>query len=276
MADYRKLAENTGLSARKDGDVEKALAAAAKTIQAEFEFPYLAHATMEPMNCVMRLDAGGCEVWNGEQFQTVDQMHVAGVLGLKPEQVRINMLYAGGSFGRRANPHSDYVVEAAQIVKAINGAAPVKLQWTREDDTRAGHYRPLYYHTIRAGLDGSGKLVAWQHRIVGQSILAGTVMESMMVKDGVDATSVEGASNLPYDIANMRVELHTTQGSTPVQWWRSVGSTHTAFSTETLIDELAAAAGQDPVAFRRAMLDKHPRHRGVLELAATKAGVGPA
>jgi isoquinoline 1-oxidoreductase beta subunit len=184
------------------------------------------------------------------------------------------MLYAGGSFGRRANPHSDYLVEAAHIVKAINGAAPVKLQWTREDDTRAGYFRPLYYHSIRAGLDGSGKLVGWQHRIVGQSILAGTAFESMMVKDGIDATSVEGAATLPYDIPNMQVELHTTKVGVPVQWWRSVGSTHTAFSTETLIDELAAAAGQDPVAFRRAMLDKHPRHRGVLDLAAEKAGWG--
>src|SRR5258706_8636549 len=156
----------------------------------------------------------------------------------------------------------------------MDGAAPVKLQWTREDDTRAGHYRPLYFHTIRAGLDASGKLVAWQHRIVGQSILAGTPMEAMMVKDGVDGTSVEGASNLPYDIANMRVELHTTQGNTPVQWWRSVGSTHTAFSTETLIDELAAAAGKDPGAIRPALLEKHPRHRRLLDLAAGKAGWG--
>jgi isoquinoline 1-oxidoreductase beta subunit len=274
MAQYKALAENPGLPAANSGDAEKAMAGAAKTLEASYEFPYLAHATMEPMNCVVQMKDGACEVWNGEQFQTVDQMNVAGVLGLKPEQVRINMLYAGGSFGRRANPHSDYVVEAAQIVKAINGAAPVKLQWTREDDTRAGYFRPLYYHSIRAGLDSSGKLVAWRHRIVGQSILTGTPFESGMVKDGIDATSVEGASNLPYDIPNMRIELQTAKGSVPVQWWRSVGSTHTAFSTETLIDELAAAAGQDPVAFRRAMLAKHPRHRGVLELAAAKAGWG--
>jgi isoquinoline 1-oxidoreductase beta subunit len=274
MAQYKELAAKAGLPAASSGDFEKGIAGAAKTVEAAYEFPYLAHATMEPMNCVIQMKEGACEIWNGEQFQTVDQMTVAGVLGLKPEQVRINMLYAGGSFGRRANPHSDYLVEAAQIVKAINGSAPVKLQWTREDDTRAGYYRPMYFHTIRAGLDGSGKLVAWQHRIVGQSILTGTVMESMMVKDGIDGTSVEGASNLPYDIPNSRVELHTAKGSVPVQWWRSVGSTHTAFSTETIIDELAVAAGQDPVAFRRAMLGKHPRHRGVLDLAAAKAGWG--
>jgi isoquinoline 1-oxidoreductase beta subunit len=271
MADYRKLAATPGLSARKDGDVEKALAAAAKTIQAEFEFPYLAHATMEPMNCVMRLD-GDCEVWNGEQFQTVDQMKVAGVLGLKPEQVKINMLYAGGSFGRRANPQSDYLVETATIVKAINGRAPVKLVWTREDDMRAGFYRPLNYHALKAGLDAQGNIVAWQHRIVGQSILAGTAFESVLVKNGVDGTSVEGASTLPYAIADLAVDLHSPKLPVPVQWWRSVGSTHTAYSTEVFLDELAAAAGKDPYALRRALLDKHPRHKGVLELAAQKAG----
>jgi isoquinoline 1-oxidoreductase beta subunit len=274
MAQYKALAAKPGLAAKSSGDADKALAGAAKTLEASFEFPFLAHAAMEPMNCVIQLKDGACEVWNGEQFQTVDQATVAGVLGLQPPQVKLNMLYAGGSFGRRANPHSDYLVEAAHIVKAINGTAPVRLQWTREDDTRAGYFRPLYYHSIRAGLDGSGKLVAWQHRIVGQSILAGTAFEPMMVKDGIDATSVEGASTLPYDIPNMRVDLHTTKVGVPVQWWRSVGSTHTAFSTETLIDELAAAAGQDPVAFRRAMLAKHPRHRGVLDLAAEKAGWG--
>ena len=266
LADYRKLAEKPGLPARNDGDVQKALAAAAKTLQAEFEFPYLAHATMEPMNCVMRLDAGGCEVWNGEQFQTVDQMMVAGVLGLKPEQVKLNMLYAGGSFGRRANPQSDYLVETANIVKAINGRAPVKLVWTREDDTRAGHYRPLYYHALKAGLDAQGNIVAWHHSIVGQSILTGTAFESMLVKDGVDATSVEGAASLPYAIANLAVDLHSPKLPVPVQWWRSVGSTHTAYSTEVFVDELAAAA------VRRALLDKHPRHKAVLELAAQKAG----
>ena len=273
MAQYKALAANPGQAAKTSGDVEKGFAGAAKTVEASFEFPYLAHATMEPMNCVVQLKDGECEIWNGEQFQTVDQANVAGVLGLKPEQVRINMLYAGGSFGRRANPHSDYVVEAAQIAKAVNGVAPIKLQWTREDDMRAGYYRPLNYHTIRAALDGSGHIVAWQHRIVCQSILTGTPMAAMM-KDGIDPTSVEGAVELPYEIPNMRVELHTTKGGVPVQWWRSVGSTHTAFSTETLIDELAAAAGQDPVAFRRSMMSGHPRHRGVLDLAAAKAGWG--
>jgi isoquinoline 1-oxidoreductase beta subunit len=182
------------------------------------------------------------------------------------------MLYAGGSFGRRANPQSDYLVETANIVKAINGRVPVKLVWTREDDMRAGFYRPLYYHALKAGLDAQGNIVAWHHRIVGQSILTGTAFESMMVKDGVDGTSVEGASTLPYAIANLAVDLHSPKLPVPVQWWRSVGSTHNAYSTEVFIDELAVAAGKDPYALRHALLAKHPRHRGVLELAARKAG----
>jgi isoquinoline 1-oxidoreductase beta subunit len=198
-------------------------------------------------------------------------MAIAKVLGLKPEQVKLNMLYAGGSFGRRANPHSDYLLETAEIVKAINGKAPVKLVWTREDDMRAGYYRPMNYHRIVAALDDSGMPLAWQHRIVGQSILTGTVMESMMVKDGVDATSVEGAANLPYAIPNLMVDLHSPHVAVPVQWWRSVGSTHTAFSTETMLDELAAAAKKDPVEYRRGLLAKHPRHLAALNLAAQKA-----
>jgi isoquinoline 1-oxidoreductase beta subunit len=274
MAEYRTLAEQPGTAARNDGDVAKALAGAARTLDAAYEFPYLAHACMEPMNCVVRLGGDSCEVWNGEQFQTVDQGMVAKVLGIPPQNVKLNMLYAGGSFGRRANPHSDYLMEAAAIAKAAGGKAPVKLVWTREDDMRAGYYRPMYFHTLKAGLDAQGKLVAWQHRIVGQSILSGTAFEQMMVKDGVDATSVEGASTLPYQIPNLHVDLHSPKNAVPVQWWRSVGSTHTAFSTETFIDELARAAGKDPVEFRRGLLAKHPRHLGVLELAAARAGWG--
>jgi isoquinoline 1-oxidoreductase beta subunit len=274
MAEYRKLAATLGLSARKDGDVNGALAGAAKTLEAAYEFPYLAHAAMEPMNCVVRLGAKACEVWNGEQFQTVDQAAIAAVTGLKPEQVSLNMLYAGGSFGRRANPHSDYLLEAAAIAKAINGRAPVKLVWTREDDMQAGYFRPLNYHALKAGLDAQGRIVAWHHRIVGQSILTGTAFESAMVKNGVDITSVEGASTLPYLIPHLGVELHSPKIGVPVQWWRSVGSSHTAFSTECFLDELAAASGKDPYELRRTLLVKHPRHKGVLELAALKAGWG--
>ncbi|MGH8564371.1 MAG: molybdopterin cofactor-binding domain-containing protein [Gammaproteobacteria bacterium] len=274
LAQYKALAAKPGLAAHQAGDTNAAFRSGAKTFEAAFEFPYLAHAAMEPMNCVVELGKDGCEVWNGEQFQTVDQANVAAAVGMKPEQVKINMLYAGGSFGRRANPRSDYPVEAAHIAKAIDGRVPIKLQWTREDDMRAGYFRPIYYHILRAALDADGNPVAWHHRIVGQSILAGTPFESMLVKAGIDATSVEGASNLPYAIPNILVDLHSPKVGVPVQWWRSVGSTHTAFSTETFIDELAAAADKDPVEFRRALLAKHPRHLGVLNLAAEKAGWG--
>ncbi|MCU0934803.1 MAG: xanthine dehydrogenase family protein molybdopterin-binding subunit [Gammaproteobacteria bacterium] len=276
LAELRRLAATPGAPARRDGDADKALAGAAKVLEAAFEFPYLAHAALEPLNCVIRLGTDGCDVWNGEQFQTVDQANLAALFGLKPEQVRLHMLYAGGSYGRRANPKSDYLLEAAQIVKAIGGKAPVRLMWTREDDMKAGWYRPAFYHTLRAGLDAQGRPVAWAHRLVGQSIMAGGPFEGGMVKDGVDATSVEGASNLPYAVPNLTVDLHSPVFGVPVQWWRSVGSTHTAFSTETFMDELAQAAGKDPVAFRLALLADHPRHRRVLELAARAAGWGTA
>ena len=274
LEEYKKLAATPGTPARKDGDVEAALASAARTLEASYEFPYLAHAAMEPMNCVVQLGAERCEVWNGEQFQTVDQMALAQLLGLKPEQVKLNQLYAGGGFGRRANPASDYLLEAAAIAKAAGGKTPVKLVWGREDDMRAGWYRPMYFHRLQAGLDADGRLVAWKHVIVGQSILTGTAFESMLVKDGIDATSVEGAANLPYDIPNLGVFLHSPKIGVPVQWWRSVGSTHTAYATECFLDEIAAATKQDPFELRRALLAKHPRHRGVLELAAQKAGWG--
>ena len=270
MSQYKELASKPGTSARKEGDADAALKGAAKVLEAAYEFPYLAHAAMEPMNCVARLDAAGCEIWNGEQFQTVDQMHLAQLLGLKPEQVKLNQLYAGGGFGRRANPQSDFLLEAAAIAKAAR--VPVKLVWGREDDMRAGWYRPMYYHTLKAGLDGAGNLIAWQHVIVGQSILTGTAFESVMVKDGVDVTSVEGASSLPYAIPNLAVSLHSPKIGVPVQWWRSVGSTHTAFATECFLDEIARETKKDPYELRRALLAKHPRHKGVLELAAQKAG----
>jgi isoquinoline 1-oxidoreductase beta subunit len=276
LAEYRQLATTGGKPARNEGDAAKALDGAAKKFEAVFEFPYLAHAALEPMNCVVKLSDQGCEIWNGEQFQTGDQMAISRATDLKPEQIKLNQLYAGGSFGRRASATSDYVMEAVQIaiqlVRSGKPDVPVKLVWTREDDMKGGYYRPMYVHALKAGLDGDGNVVGWHHRIVGQSILAGTAFESMMVKDGIDYTSVEGASNLPYAIPHMAVELHSPKPGVPVLWWRSVGSTHTAYSTETFIDELAVAAGKDPVAFRRALLAKHPRHLAVLELAAEKSG----
>ncbi|WP_022949880.1 xanthine dehydrogenase family protein molybdopterin-binding subunit [Methylohalobius crimeensis] len=275
MARYKELAQKSGAIARREGDSDQALDQAARVLEAEYEFPYLAHAAMEPLNCVVRIDDDGCEIWNGCQLQTGDQKAVASLLGLEPEQVKIHMLYAGGSFGRRGNPHSDYVVEAASIAREVGKGIPVKMLWTREDDMRAGYFRPMYFHRLRAGLDEQGNPIAWQHRIVGQSIMRGTAFESVNIdENGVDSTSVEGAANLPYAISSLTVDLHSPEIGVPVQWWRSVGSTHTAFATETFIDALAEKAGKDPVAFRLALLKDHPRHRKVLTLAAKKAGWG--
>ena len=274
MAEYRQLAEQgNGLSVRKDGDTVAAFEKAARIVEATYEFPFLAHASMEPMNSVALVEDKGCELWYGCQTQTMDQSTVATALGLESKQVKINTLMAGGSFGRRASKTVDYVLECALIAQAQKGT-PVKLVWTREDDTRAAHYRPAYVHKLKGGLDEDGNIIAWEHHIVGQSVLSGTPFESSAIKDGIDATSVEGASNLPYKIPNMSVELTTVDLPVPVQWWRSVGHTHTAYSTETFLDELAHAGGKDPLQLRIALLANHPRHAAVLKLAAEKAGWG--
>ena len=273
-AAYRALAIRSGTPAKRLGDTAAALRGAAKVLEAVYEFPYLAHAPMEPLDAVVRIGADLTELWAGSQAPTIDQQVVAKVSGVAPDKVRIHTLLAGGSFGRRATPDGDIAGEAAAVAKAIGDGRPVKVMWTREDDIRGGRYRPLYVHRLRAGLDANGAIVAWEHRIVGQSILAGTPFESTIVKNGIDATSVEGAANLPYDIPNLNVELHTTKVGVPVLWWRSVGSTHTAYSTETFLDELAHAAGRDPLELRRALLAKHPRHLAALNLAAEKAGWG--
>jgi isoquinoline 1-oxidoreductase subunit beta len=272
MAEYRKLAEQPGASARKDGDAAQALKTAANTVSASYEFPYLAHAPMEPLDAVVKLSADACEIWAGDQFQTVDQMNAAKTAGLQPPQVSIHTLYAGGSFGRRANFYSDYIVEAVSIAKACGAdGTPIKLQWTREDDIHGGLYRPMYFHKLQAGLDAHGKLNAWHHVIVGQSIMSGTPFEASF-KNGIDPTSVEGAASMAYDIPNVAVDLLTAKAGVPVLWWRVVGSSHTTFAVETFIDEVAHAAGKDPFAFRKAMLAHDARMLAVLELAADKAG----
>lgn len=272
MEEYRQLAEQPGLSARKDGDAVAALRDGVQKVSAGYEFPYLAHAPMEPLDAVVKVTEDRCEIWAGDQFQTIDQANAARTAGLKPEQVAIHTLYAGGSFGRRANAGSDYIVEAVSIAKAHGGAGtPIKLQWTREDDIGGGLYRPMYHHRLDAALNAKGELTGWKHVIVGQSIMAGTPFAAMM-KDGIDPTSVEGAANLAYRIPNVAVDLVTTQVGVPILWWRVVGSSHTTFAVETFMDEIAHAAGRDPFEFRRALLDGAPRMKAVLELAAQKAG----
>jgi isoquinoline 1-oxidoreductase beta subunit len=301
---YHLQARSAGIKAAEAGDVDRALAAAAvapatsvtttgpdgrsASLTAEYSVPYLAHAPMEPLNCTVRRTAGGCEVWTGTQFQTVDQQRIAEVLGLKPEQVAIHTTFLGGGFGRRANIASDFVVEAAHVAKGLD--RPVKVVWTREDDIRGGWYRPLTVHRLEAALAAAGgpvadpvtagrpgalAPVAWRQRIVSQSIFAGSLFAGM-IKDGVDPTCVEGAADSPYvtAIPNHRVDLHVMDPGVPVLWWRSVGNSHTAFAVESFVDELAHAAKRDPLEFRRQLLAKAPRVRAVLDLAAEKAAWG--
>jgi isoquinoline 1-oxidoreductase beta subunit len=270
--EYANLSKKPGSVAKKEGDATQALAGAAKKLEAVYDLPYLAHATMEPMNCVADVRADRCEIWVGTQFQTGDRDAAAKDAGLQPQQITLHTTLCGGGFGRRAVPDSHFVREAVQISKAIK--KPVKVVWTREDDMRGGWYRPRALHSLRAGLDPQGKLVAWQHRVVCQSIAAGTPFAEKMFKDGVDETAVEGAKDIPYDIPNLLVDWQQAPGGVPVLWWRSVGHSHTAFAVETFMDELAHAAGQDPFEFRRALLSKHPRHLRVLETVAEKAGWG--
>ncbi len=272
---YARRARTAGLQAAAQGDVEAALSKASDPLVAEYAVPYLAHAPMEPENCTVRRGAAGAEIWTGTQFQTVDQQRAAEILGLRPEQVTIHTTFLGGGFGRRANVASDFVAEAAHVAKGLAGPAPVKLVWTREDDIRGGYYRPMAVHRFEGALGADGAPVAWRHRIVTQSIVAGTPFAAL-IQGGVDPTCVEGAADSPYvkAIAHHRVDLHAVDPGVPVLWWRSVGHSHTAFAVESFVDELAHAAKRDPLELRRALLAGAPRVRAVLDLAAEKAGWG--
>ena len=290
LAEYRGLLDKPGSVARRDGDCAQALARAARTLTATFEFPYLAHATMEPLSAAVRLASGQCDIWTGDWGVGGVQEDAARITGLKTNQIRIHTLYAGGSFGHRESG----ALEAVEIAKATNGRFPVKLFWTREEDIRGDSYRPMYLHKLTAGLDESGNLIAWQHRIVGQSVLGN---DPDWIINGVDITSVAGASTIPYDIPNILVDLHSPVNGVPIEKWRSVGNSHTAFAVETFLDDVAHAAGRDPYQLRRALLArdprgnprmslvapdpmrphlfaKFPRDLQVLELAAEKAGWG--
>ena len=276
LEEYRSMATKAGLPAAKAGDAQSANAKATKVIEAEYVLPYLAHSPMEPLNCAVKISADGCEIWTGTQMQGTDQLSAAKILGLKPEQVKINTVFLGGGFGRRANPAADFVSEAVHVAKAAG--VPVKTVWSREDDVKGGYYRPMFLHKAKIGLGADGLPVAWEHVEVGQSIMLGTPFEAFQIKDGVDATSVEGVADSPYikAIADHHVSLHTVKASIPVLWWRSVGHSHSAFAMESLIDELAHAAGKDPLEYRRVLLKDHPRHLAALNLAAEKANWGEA
>lgn len=253
-AKYKQLAGTPGNVAISNGDA-KAIdqVAASNRIVAEYEFPFLAHSPMEPLNTTVRFDGDKAEVWAGSQFQTVDQMAVGQVLGLKPEQVTFHTEMAGGGFGRRAVADSHVQREAANIAKRLRGT-PVKLVWTREDDVQGGYYRPMNFHRVEVAIGADGLPAAWRHVIVGQSITADTPFAAFTTKNGVDSTVTEGAADTHYNIPNFQLSAHHPKVNVPVLWFRSVGHTHTAFVMETLIDELATRARIDPIAYRRKLL----------------------
>jgi isoquinoline 1-oxidoreductase subunit beta len=267
IEEYRELVRNPGLTVATRGDAEATLAKAGKVIEADFVFPYLAHAPMEPLDGFLHWDGERARARFGCQLQTGDHSMVATVLGLPLERVEIETMLAGGSFGRRGQADMHLAAELAQAAKAIGPGRPVKLVWTREDDIRGGYYRPLFLHHLRGAVSG-GTIVAWADRIVGQSIVKGTPYESMIIKDGIDPLSVEGARDVPYDIADFRCELHTTEAVVPVLSWRSVGHTHTGYAVECFVDELLQAAGKDPVAGRLDMMGQSPRAAGALRAVA--------
>ncbi|HYL83840.1 MAG TPA: xanthine dehydrogenase family protein molybdopterin-binding subunit [Candidatus Angelobacter sp.] len=265
---YMESAEKTGAIARKDGDFETALSGAAKKVEAVYEVPFLAHATMEPMNCAADVRADSCDIYAPTQFQTINQMTGARITGMKPEQIRIHTTFLGGGFGRRAE--QDFIAEAVEISKATG--APVQVTWSREDDIQSDFYRPAAYCKLVAGLDSSGWPVAYKSRIVSPSIMSRFFPGS--VKNGLDESSVEGQANSKYGIPNFLVEYVLTETGIPVGFWRSVGNSQNGYITEAFIEELAHASGKDSFEFRRKLLADAPRHRGVLELAAQKAGWG--
>lgn len=271
-ADVAAIESGKRVEAKKAGDVAAARAKALKTIEAVYYTPLLAHATMEPMNATADVRADSCEVWTGTQAQMLTQQMVAKELGLAPEKVKVNNTLLGGGFGRRLG---EYTIEAAKLSKAVG--KPVKVVWTREDDMQNDFYRPSTYNKLSAGIDAAGKPVFWEHRLVNDSIMAGLgpMLFGFSPPPGrLDDSSTEGAHTLPYDIPNLQVDWVPSSSGVPVGFWRSVGSSHTAFSTECFLDELAQAAKKDPLAFRLSLLSKHPRHAGALKLAAEKAGWG--
>jgi isoquinoline 1-oxidoreductase beta subunit len=251
---YRQLGQSPGIVAATQGDpaaIDKI--APSNRLVAEYEFPFLAHTPMEPLNTTVRFDGDRAEVWAGSQFQTGDQAAVAEVLGLKPELVTFHTEMAGGGFGRRAVGDSHVQREASVIAKRLRGT-PLKLVWTREDDVQGGYYRPMHFHRVEVGIGPNGFPVAWRHVIVGQAINADGPFATVAITNGVDVTAVEGVADTNYAIPNFHASIHHPKINVPVLWWRSVGNSHAAFVMETLIDELAMGARMDPFAYRRKLL----------------------
>ncbi|HEV2750203.1 MAG TPA: xanthine dehydrogenase family protein molybdopterin-binding subunit [Gemmatimonadales bacterium] len=281
--------QQSGVVARDEGDVANAMAGAVQRVEAVYEVPFLAHATMEPINCTVRVGPDGCDLWLGTQVPTFAQTAAAKLTGLPRSRVRVHNHYLGGGFGRRLEV--DFVIQAVGIAKQVDGGGPVQVLWSREEDIQHDMYRPYYYDRFAAGLDAGGRPVAWTHRVVGSSIEARVISElfpkslrvmragglhrlGAMIKH-LDLDAVEGAAEPPYAIPNIRVDfVRQEPPGVRTAFWRGVGPTHNTFVVESFIDELAAAAKQDPFAYRRALLDRSPRAKAVLELAAGQAGWG--
>ncbi len=270
LTEFRTLSKTPGKTVKQEGDVDAAIARGGSLIEAEYVFPYLAHAPMEPLNAFMKWDGATASARFGSQFPTPDHAAIAKTLGIGIDKVHLQTILAGGSFGRRAQQTVHVALELAEVVKAAGPGKPIKLVWTREDDMRGGYYRPFSIHRMR-GVVRDGKIEAWSDTIVGQSIMKGSPFEAMTFKDGLDSTAYEGAHDIPYEVANFKCDLHQVDVGIPVLWWRSVGHTHTGYAVEAFVDELLQGAGQDPVEGRLAMMGKSPRHAGVLKAVAELA-----
>ncbi|MEQ1875091.1 MAG: xanthine dehydrogenase family protein molybdopterin-binding subunit [Bdellovibrionia bacterium] len=264
MKSFREQAKGPGLKAREIGSIDEAMKSAKTTLTAEYEFPYLAHASMEPMNCTINFDGKTAEIWSGHQMPTADRDFASKVLGIPLEKITINTTYAGGSFGRRGNKAADYVVEACELAKAVK--KPLKVVWSREDDMRGGYYRPMTFHKVTLGFDDKKQLKAWDHMIVGQTVIGGSAFEGMMVKDGLEPMITEGVADTHYDLPAFRCQQIRATTPMTTLWWRSVGHTHTAYVMETMIDELAEEMKIDPLKLRKQWIKKSPRHQAVLAL----------
>lgn len=266
IRDTLQAAIAQGKPLRKDGDPAGVLRKSKRTIEAVYEVPYLAHATMEPLNCAVEIGADGCDIWTGTQWPTDVQKVAAGITGLPVEKIRVHTAMLGGGFGRRAK--HDFVEDAVHIAKAAG--KPVKLIWTREDDMRAGYYRPIVYNQLAGSVDAEGWPDAWVHRLSSPAL----TQTFLPPKDGVDPTTAEGAAGLPYAIANIEVTASNPELPVPTWFWRSVGHSQNGFTTECFLDELAALGGKDPLDVRLRLLADQPRHKRVLERAADAAGWG--
>ncbi|MQX36895.1 molybdopterin-dependent oxidoreductase [Roseospira navarrensis] len=274
---YREQAKTPGTVVRNQGDAAAALTKPdSVAIEATYDVPYQAHAPMETPSAVAHLTDSGIEIWTASQTPTTDVLAVAEAARVDPARVTLHPTFAGGSFGLRARPDGGCARDVAAIARALAEqgiGAPVQLVWTREDEIRGGWYRPMALHTVSGAVDANGRPTAWRHRVVCQSILKGTVFEGPLMGDGIDPTCVEGVADLPYAVPNMYLDLHMPETGVPVLWWRAGGHSHTAFATESFVDELAHAAGTDPLALRLDLLrDAHPDMLNVLLLVADKAG----